>query len=95
MGVVFTDNMNVRKATTSDTFIDGIALDSGANGAFIRVMQSGKIAASANYHYSLNKGEIYSDSNNLLVGIVSDGKFGPSGANKILRCLSKSYSKLR
>lgn len=95
MGVVFTDNMNVRKATTSDTFIDGIALDSGANGAFIRVMQSGKIAASANYHYSLNKGEIYSDSNNLLVGIVSDGKFGPSGANKILRCLSESYSKLR
>ena len=95
MGVVFTDNMNVRKATTSDTFIDGIALDSGANGAFIRVMQSGKIAASANYHYSLNKGEIYSDSNNLLVGIVSDGKFGPSGANKILRCLSKSYSNLR
>jgi len=95
MGVVFIDNMNVRKATISDTFIDGIALDSGANGTFIRVMQSGKIAASADYHYSLNKGEIYSDSDNLLVGIVSDGKFGPSGANKILRCLSKSYSKLR
>lgn len=95
MGVVFTDNMNVRKATASDTFIDGIALDNGANGTFIRVMQSGKITSSSDFHYSLNKGEEFSDSSNLLVGIVSDGKFGPSAVNKTMRCLSRAYGKLK
>lgn len=95
MGVVFTNNMNVRKATVSDTIIDGIALDNGANGSFIRVMQNGSVTGSNTFYYSLSRGETFTDSDNLLVGIVSDGKFGPSGANKILRCLSESYSKLR
>lgn len=95
MGVVFTNNMNVRKALTTDSFIDGIALDNGANGSFIRVMQLVEIAGNSTFHYSLNKGETFTDDDNTIVGIISDGKFGPSGANKILRCLSKSYSKLR
>ena len=95
MGVVFTDNMNVRKATTSDTIIDGIALDNGVKGSFIRVMQSGCVAGSNSFHYSLSRGETFTDSDNLLVGIVSDGKFGPSATNKTLRYLSNAYGKLK
>lgn len=95
MGVVFTNNMNVRKATVSDTIIDGIALDNGANGSFIRVMQNGSVTGSNTFYYSLSRGETFTDSDNLLVGIVSDGKFGPSATNKTLRCLSNAYGKLK
>ncbi len=95
MGVVFTDNMNVRKATTSDTIIDGIALDNGVKGSFIRVMQSGCVAGSNSFHYSLSRGETFTDSANLFVGIVSDGKFGPTATHKTLRCLSSSYKILK
>lgn len=95
MGVVFTDNMSVRKAAVSDIIIDGIALDNGANGSFIRVMQSGCITGNNSFYYSLNKGESFTDSNNLLVGIVSDGKFGPSATNKTLRCVGNAYSRLK
>ena len=95
MGVVFTNNMNVRKATVSDTIIDGIALDNGANGSFIRVMQNGSVTGSNTFYYSLSRGETFTNSDNLLVGIVSDGKFGPSATNKTLRCLSNAYGKLK
>lgn len=95
MGVVFTNNMNVRKATVSDTIIDGIALDNGANDSFIRVMQNGSVTRSNTFYYSLSRGETFTDSDNLLVGIVSDGKFGPSATNKTLRCLSNAYGKLK
>lgn len=91
MGVVFTNNMNVRKALTTDSFIDGIALDNGANGSFIRVMQLVEIAGNSTFHYSLNKGETFTDDDNTIVGIISDGKFGKNASNKILRCLSGSY----
>ena len=94
MGIVFTDGMNVRKAFSTDSFIDGIALDNGANGSFIRVMQLIEIAGNSNFHYSLNKEEDFTDDNNITVGIVSDGKFGKNATNKVLRCLSASYFKL-
>lgn len=94
MGVVFLDNMNVRKALPTDSFIDGISLDNGANGSFIRVMQLIEIVGDATFHYSLNKGEVFNDDNNITVGIVSEGKFGKEAANKILRCLSGSYFKV-
>lgn len=94
MGIVFTDGMNVRKAFSTDSFIDGIALDNGANGNFIRVMQLIEIAGNSNFHYSLNKEEDFTDDNNITVGIVTDGKFGKNATNKVLRCLSASYFKL-
>lgn len=94
MGIVFADNMNVRKALPTDSFIDGIALDNGANGSFIRVMQSIQIAGNSTFHYSLNKGETFNDDNNITVGIISEGKFGKNASNKILRCLSGSYFKI-
>ena len=94
MGVVFVDNMNVRKALPADSFIDGIALDNGANGSFIRVMQLIQIAGNSTFHYSLNKGETFDDDNNITVGIVSEGKFGKNATNKTLRCLSNTYFKI-
>lgn len=94
MGIVFIDGMNVRKAFSTDSFIDGIALDNGANGSFIRVMQLIEISGNSNFHYSLNKEENFTDDNNITVGITTDGKFGKNATNKVLRCLSSSYFKL-
>lgn len=94
MGVIFIDAMNIRKALSTDSFIDGIALDNGANGSFIRVMQLIEITGSSNFYYSLNKEEDFTDDNNITVGITTDGKFGKNATNKVLRCLSASYFKL-
>ena len=42
MGVVYTEN-GVRKAKSTDGYIDGIAVDSGANGASIRIITKGRL----------------------------------------------------
>lgn len=94
MGVVFIDNMNVRKALPTDSFIDGIALDNGANNSFIRVMQQIEITGDTSFHYSLNKDGVFTDDNNIILGITSEGKFGKNAVNNTLRCLNGAYFKI-
>ena len=86
MGVVYTET-GVRKAKSTDGYIDGIAVDSGVNGSQIRIITGGVINFEEYVHPLLTTAEHYWDvpyNTGYAIG-TNDGEFVRSESNPVLK----------